>query len=319
MSWNPQCAYCGHVSHPDSEACERCDLPLGVDGAGGGAGMPPYARGAARRARAGHVPSTRFGGAGDVIEPMLEVFRKHFPLVLILVVVVTSAEVLLRYLLMVAISPSAEVADAAKVLPACAVFASDTMSGGVAVWLVSQAASALLTGSLTYAVLDLQHAGASSAGACLRRGLKSLPKVFLIKLMYTVATAVGYFVFIVPGVILSLKFALAVPAAVAENEGTFESFGRSSELTDGYKGLVFVTYFLWGLAVTAIGLVVSFSFTYGGQHNSLASVVTQALLQSVLNSTVAVLTVFIFLGLLHERGEGFDARPFARDDAAAAR
>ncbi|HKG15652.1 MAG TPA: hypothetical protein VKB12_20190 [Pyrinomonadaceae bacterium] len=315
MNWNPQCAYCGHVSHPDSEACERCDFPLGVKDAG----VPPYAHGAAPRAYAGYVPSMRFEGAGDVIGPMLEVFRKHFQLVLILVVVVTSAEVLLRYALMLSMSPSADVADAAKVMPSCAVFDFAALPGGIAAWLISQAATALLSGSFAYAVLDLQHAGASSAGACLRRGLKSLPKLFLIRLMYTVATFVGYLMLVVPGVVLSVKYALALPAAVAENAGPFESFGRSSELTDGYKGLVFVTYFLWGLAVMVVGFVVTYSFTYGGPHNSLASVGAQALVQGVLNATTAVLSVFIFLGLLGENGQGLDASAFAHEAAAPTR
>ena len=313
MSWNPKCAYCGHVSHPDSEVCERCDFPLGVDGAANSAGAPP-------RAPAGYLPATRFRGASDVIGPMLEVFRKQFPLVVVLVIVVTSVEILLRYVMMLAMSPSsAEVADAARVLPSCAVFTLAQVPGGIAALLISQAATALLSGSFAYAVLDLQYAGTTSAGACLRRGLKSLPKVFLIKLMYTVATLLGYALLVIPGVIFSVAYALAVPAAVAEGAGVFKSFERSSELTTGYRGLVFMTYFLWGLAVTIISFVVSISFVYGRQQNSLAAVAVQALVQVVLNSTTAVLSVYIFLGLLREKGQGLDASAFAHETAAAER
>jgi hypothetical protein len=118
---------------------------------------------------------------------------------------------------------------------------------------------------------------------------------------------------VVPGVLFSLIFAVAVPAAVAENVGTFESFNRSSGLTNGRKGLIFLTYFLWGLAVTAVSYVVSLSFTYGGQRGTFAAVAAQALVNGVLNSTTAVLSVFVFLGLLHEKGRVLDARLLAKD------
>ena len=58
--------------------------------------------------------------------------------------------------------------------------------------------------------------------------------------------------------------------------------------------------------------VVTYSFKYGGRHNTLASVAAEALVVGVLNSTTAVLGVFVFLGLLHEKGEGLDARAFAQ-------
>ena len=319
LSWNPKCAYCGYINHPDSEACERCDFPLGVAGAHSSAGVPPpYAHDGAPREHAGPVPSTRFRGAGDVIAPMLEVFRKHVQLVVIFVVVVTAAEALLRYVLVLALASDASAVDAARVIKPNGFYTADGVSGALAVWLVSLAAFSMLTASFAYAVLDLQHAGATNAAACLRRGLKALPKVFLIQVMYTLAIGLGYVLFIVPGVILSLAYAVVVPVAIAENAGLFKSFARSAELTREFKGLVFVTYFLWALAVIVISFVVTFSFTYGG-HNSLPFVAVQALVDSVLHSTTAVLGVFVFLGLLHEKGQGLDASAFAHDAAAAER
>lgn len=318
MSWNSKCAYCGHDNHPDLEACERCNFQLGGDAHhSAGVPPPPHAHDAPPRANVGPVPSTRFRRAGDVIAPMLEVFRKHFHLVVIFVVVATAAETLLSYVLVLALASDAGALEAAQVIRRNGFFTAEGFAGGVVVWLISLASFSMLTASLAYAVLDLQHAGATSAAACLRRGLKVLPKVFLIQVMYTAAICLGYVLFIVPGVILSLAYAVVVPVAIAENTGPFESFARSAELTRGYKGLVFVTYFLWVLAVVVIGLVVNFSFTYGA-HNSLPFAAAQALVQGVLNATTAVLGVFVFLGLLHEKGQGLDASAFAHEPAAAA-
>ncbi|HVF68649.1 MAG TPA: hypothetical protein VM914_13350, partial [Pyrinomonadaceae bacterium] len=246
-----------------------------------------------------------------------EVFRKHFTLVLILVVVVTAAEAHLRYALVLALALDASAVDAAQAIRPN-VFFVEGGPGVVAVSMVSLAAVSMLTASFAYAVLDLQHAGATTAAACLRRGLKSLPKVFLIQLVYTVATFVGYLIFIVPGVILNLMFAVAAPAAIAEGAGVSRSFTRSEALTRGYKGLVFVTYFVWWIAVAVVSYVITSSFSHAERY-SLPYVAVQALVGGVLNSTTAVLSVFVYLGLLHEKGQGLDARVFAQETAAGRR
>ena len=79
---------------------------------------------------------------------------------------------------------------------------------GLLYGLLTLAAGALLSGALVYAVVDLQRAGRSSARACLARGLKMLPKVFIVTLLYGVIVGVGYILFIVPGVIASLMLAV---------------------------------------------------------------------------------------------------------------
>src|SRR5207302_11161839 len=114
-------------------------------------------------------------------------------------------------------------------------------------------------------------------------------------------------------------FALAVPAAAAENRGIIESLDRSKKLTDGYKGLIFLTYFLWGLVVFVVGLIVSGSFALGGGQPSVVALLLQTLIQEVLKSTSIVLTVFIFLGLLNEHRHGFDTHVFTPAPADAAR
>ena len=56
----------------------------------------------------------------------------------------------------------------------------------------------------------------TSAGECLKRGWKVLPRVFLVTLLYGIIVGLGYVLLIVPGVIFSLMFAVSVPAAVVE-------------------------------------------------------------------------------------------------------
>ncbi len=47
--------------------------------------------------------------------------------------------------------------------------------------------------------------------------------------------AVGLFVFVIPGIILSLLWCVAIPACAVENLGAVASLSRSSALTRGYR------------------------------------------------------------------------------------
>ena len=329
---NPKCPVCGHVNLVGAALCEMCDTRLSEPpgaGAGGpftaageGPGAPSADFGAryddfdpeagARRAGAlpTDVPSPQFKGAGDVISPTLAVYRKHFLLVGLLVAVTTLPVALLRYVTLQAMTEGSpvEIADGSLVNYALSVQA--------VAWLLSFVGSALLSGALVYAVIEIQRAGGASAGEALRRGLRLLPKVFTVTLLYTVITTVGYLLLVIPGVVFSLMYAVAVPVAVAENLRPFEALKRSAWLTEGYKGLIFLTQFLWGVLVLVVTAITTGSLVFGDAVDTLPAMLVQALVGGMLESSAHVLSVYIFLGLLNERRQGFEAGAFTPAPAA---
>lgn len=327
---NPLCAVCGHVNRVGAVTCEMCDARLD-------AGERPFADGQPGEARepfapAGEpswsasdasgpggewaptdeIPAPPFKGAGDVISPMLAVYRKHFTLVGLLVLVAIVPEALLNYGVIDFTNDAADYGGAVVALAAMS---------GVLLWLLSIASGALLAGSLVYAVVDLQRAGGSSAGACLRRGVKVLPKVLAVTLLQSLITGAGFLLLIVPGVILSLMFAVCVPAAVVERLGVVEAFKRSNELTKGYKGLIFATYFLWGILVFGLTMLITWSFSNveSAGLDLLLMLLLQTAVLGMLNSTIYVLTAYIYLGLLYEHRSGFNTRAFTPGPEVAAR
>lgn len=324
---NPVCAVCGHVNRVGAAACEACDARL-YESAGSGAadpfgdarepfdstGEPSWTASGTSGAGspAEEIPSPPFKSAGDVISPMLAVYRKHFTLIGILVLVTTVPEALLQYGIIDATGtgPVSVVGNNAGTMAFAVV-------GGVLLWLLALAGASLLLGSLVYAVVDVQRTGVASAGECLARGLKALPKVFRVSLLYGVITIVGYIMLIVPGVIFSLMLAVCVPAAVIEGLGPVDALKRSHELTKGYKGLIFVTFFLWGLLITVLGWVVTWSFGNSENLGLLPTLFLQTAVLGMLNSSLHVLTVYIYLGLLRERRSGFQTGAFAHDAGAA--
>ena len=326
---NPLCAICGHVNRPGAVTCGACDARLdtndwevGDDPPGdarepfASTGEPPWTASAPPEpggawSPADDIPAPPFKSVGDVISPTLAVYRKHFTLVGLLVLVTTVPQALLQY----GFFSFAGAGGLAGPASASVGFA---VASGALIWLLMMVGAALLSGSLVYAVVDLQRAGRAAAGECLSRGLKLLPKVFGVSLLHALIIVVGYVLLIVPGVIFSLMFAVSVPAAVVEGRGIIDSLKRSCELTKGYKGLVFITFFLWGLLIIVLNWVVTWSFSNGAGLDPLPTLLLQTAVLGMLNSSLHVLTVYIYLGLLREHRTGFRTRAFTQDTEAAA-
>jgi hypothetical protein len=318
-----KCDYCHHVNPAAAEVCEACDYPLGdADAEGAGETFDPSTGGfnAYGGATSGGAPppdvsSPRFKDAGDVMSPTLEVYRKNFLPIGILVAVTSLPVALLQYaIILVATERSSGPLPMGE--GAAITF---VLTTGLAAGLLSILGTSVLSGSLVHAVIEIKRTGTAAAGESLRSGLRLLPKVFVVTLLYTVITLVGYVLLIVPGIIFSLMYAVAVPVAVLEKRGPFESLKRSAVLTEGYRGLIFLTYFLWGLLIMVLTFVVSGSFTAAGAQGSLGAVLAESLVGGMLNSSATVLTVYIFLGLLNEREGGFETRAFTHGPETAAR
>jgi len=69
-------------------------------------------------------------------------------------------------------------------------------------------------------------------------------ELIVLSLNVGVRVALGALLLIVPGILLMLRYALAVPVAVLEERGINDSLSRSGALTQGHRGRIFVIYIL---------------------------------------------------------------------------
>lgn len=325
---NPKCPVCGHVNIMGAAACEMCDTRFegradaSSEAYAGGfqgdaaEGFNSFGEEARRGALPTDIPSPQFKGVGDVLSPTLKVYQKHFLLVGLLVVLTTLPPALFQYLAARAFAADPEIGPFGVIA-----------GGGAAMlsWALSVLGNTVLAGALACAVVEIQRTGAARAGVCLRWGLGKLLYVFAATLLttllvYAPSLLLGVMVavlgplalillllLVLPWVVLMLTVSLAVPAAAIENRGPIDALRRSAELTKGFKGLLFLTYFLWRIVIIVITLVVGWSFASGGGVDSLAGVLGYTLVAGMLESSMTVLTVYIFLGILTERRQGFAA------------
>jgi uncharacterized membrane protein len=80
-------------------------------------------------------------------------------------------------------------------------------------------------------------------------------ELILISLNVGVRVLIGFILCIVPGILWSLRYSLAVPAAVLEETGISDSISRSSTLTEGHRGRIFLIYLLIGVLTLLANLL----------------------------------------------------------------
>jgi hypothetical protein len=71
-----------------------------------------------------------------------------------------------------------------------------------------------------------------------------LGKLIIISLNVFVRVLLGALLLVFPGILLALRYSLAIPVAVLEDTGVSASLSRSATLTKGHRGRILLVYFL---------------------------------------------------------------------------
>ncbi len=129
--------------------------------------------------------------------------------------------------------------------------------GTIALWLVLIVLGVifgqqLATASITYGVFQQMRGRDVSIADCLGRGLSSLLPVLALVFVQGIGIVLGFIACFIPGILLSLRWAVSVPAAVEERPGLFEAMNRSTFLTEGHRGTIFGVLAIVNIASQAV-------------------------------------------------------------------
>lgn len=130
--------------------------------------------------------------------------------------------------------------------------------------LVSLVIQAFVQGSLVRATLAFVRGERATFAECLGASLSVLLPLIGLAILLGLGVWFGFALLIVPGIILYVMWSVASPALVAERIGIFAAFGRSRELTRGYRwkvlgveALLFVAYYIFLAIIAAITLALT--------------------------------------------------------------
>jgi Membrane domain of glycerophosphoryl diester phosphodiesterase len=113
-----------------------------------------------------------------------------------------------------------------------------------------------------FAVSDLYLGGAAGLRQSYSRvGTKGL-RIMVIFMLVAMIVFVGLLLFIIPGIFLGCRFALAVPISMLENTGAVRSLERSMQLTKGHTGEIFVVLLMVIILTYVVILVFQVPFMF---------------------------------------------------------
>ena len=127
--------------------------------------------------------------------------------------------------------------------------------------LLSALGTQVLTGALTYGVVQRLREQPVSLGQIISFGVRSFLRVLVVGLVVGLATGIGSLLLVVPGLIVMTCLYVAVPAAVLESKGVGDAIRRSLDLTRGNRWQVFGAVLLFFLVVIGGGAVVALMAT----------------------------------------------------------
>jgi hypothetical protein len=118
--------------------------------------------------------------------------------------------------------------------------------------IIDLVAVTLFTGMVVELVADVQDGKRdASPGRLLRAVTPVFGQLILVGIVAAIGIVIGFFLIIIPGLILITIWSVAAPVVVLERPGVFAALARSHELVRGNGwqvfGVIFVLYFLVGV------------------------------------------------------------------------
>jgi len=168
---------------------------------------------------------------------------------------------------------------------------------------VSLAVGTLYQGMVVELVRDVQDGRLdASVGDMMRSVLPVLGPLIGAAILTGIGVAVGFFLLIVPGLILLTIWAVVAPVIVIERRGVFDAFGRSRQLVKDQGWPVFgtvVAAFLIAIVASIVLIAIANSIADG----PLLRIVFSALASTVTAPIEALVASVLYFRLLAIKGE----------------
>jgi hypothetical protein len=119
-------------------------------------------------------------------------------------------------------------------------------------YLASLASNALLQASLIHAAVADLNGRKATVGECLQTGVRRLPPLLAVLILYFLGVAFGMVLLLVPGIMIAIAWIVAVPSQVVERTGVYAAFTRSGRLTRNNRWRIFGLMVLWLIVVSVV-------------------------------------------------------------------
>jgi hypothetical protein len=169
--------------------------------------------------------------------------------------------------------------------------------------ILSLVASIIYEGMVVGLVRDVEGGRRDhSAGELYRSVAPVLWPLAGASILYAIGVGIGLVLLIVPGLFLLTMWAVIAPAIVIENKSVTESFGRSRELTSGYRWPVFGVVVCAAL-ITLVVSVILLSIAAAIADGPILRIVLGALASTATAPVTALVAGVLYYRLLLLKGD----------------
>jgi len=128
---------------------------------------------------------------------------------------------------------------------------------GILSALVSWIVGTTTTGVVIKFASDQIEEGTSNFNISFNFAVSKLPSLLVAQFVASILIAIGLLLFVVPGIIIAIMFSLVIPAIIVEQQGAFESLGRSRRLVSNRWLKTFALLLVLSIIVLVVNGVVS--------------------------------------------------------------
>lgn len=153
-------------------------------------------------------------------------------------------------------------------------------------------------GAMVYALWQIKQGQAVRYGEAIGVGVRNWGRLFGARLVAGLQIVIGMLLFVIPGVVLALRYALLDSVVIIEGTEMSNSRRRSTELTEGIKLQMLAMVVLFYLGFILVGIMIYFSLYFVEEIAQLSLPLAFALetaADCALDLVYAVLQIAVFL------------------------
>jgi uncharacterized membrane protein len=126
----------------------------------------------------------------------------------------------------------------------------------IALGIVTLIVSAASQAATVIAVSQLHLGRSTSVMEAFSKVKHQILKVVGLTMVIGLGVGVGFLLLVIPGIIFTMMWSLAVPVTVLEDRGIMDSISRSAELTQGSRWRIFVVWIMFIILSFAIAFLI---------------------------------------------------------------
>jgi hypothetical protein len=275
-----------------------------MDDSGGlGAPPPPPPPGAGG---GGQIPQR---GLGDILSVAFDVYKANAAkLIQIVAIVVVPLTFILALLTQVAFKQNCENIQTLGDVNRCVGSLGRSLLLGAIAGFIAIAIQQLIQGSLTRGAAGALIGREIDVKGSYQYAFSRLWGLIGLALLIAIVVGVGLLLLIIPGIILAVFLAVAVPAFIIERLGVTASMSRSWQLVSGSWWHVLLVIFVAGLIANVINQLL----TAIGGHTFIGVWIMSTIAQIITAPFVALVGVVLYVDL-RARHESLDASALGAD------